>query len=106
MSMRFGSAMPALHEVSDTGRGVSGGSRGGGVGEKDGGAQARLGWGAQGGLGWGAMDASDGGPRETSDGGPQMPLMGGSWGDLGAASEVSDFCPGLSFPPLASLEGP
>ena len=53
MSMRFGSAMPALHVVSDTSRGVSGGSRGGGVGEKDGGAQ--------GDLGWGATDASDGG---------------------------------------------
>lgn len=62
----------------------------------------------------GPRETSDGGPwtplmgapRETSDGGPRMPLMGGSWGDLGAASEVSDFWPGLSFPPLASLEGP
>ena len=50
MSMRFGSAMPALHVVSDMGTGVSGGSRGGGVREKDGGAQACLGWGAQGAL--------------------------------------------------------
>ena len=42
MSMRFGPAMPALHVVSDAGRGVSGGSRGGWVGEKAGGGPRRA----------------------------------------------------------------
>lgn len=83
MSMRFGPAMPALHVVSDAGRGVTGGRRGRWVGEKAGGAQACLAWGD---------------PRDTSD--------GGAWGYLGAASEVSDFCPGLFFLSLASLECP
>ena len=70
--MSFAPAVPALHVVSDAGRGVSGGSRGGWVGEKAvGGAQACHGWGD---------------PRDTS--------------------EVSDFCPGLFFLLLASLECP
>lgn len=59
------------------------------------------GWGRRTG---GPRHASDGGLSEPSDGGPQTPLMG-SRGHLGAASEVFDFSPGLSFPPLASLEG-
>lgn len=90
MSMRLGSAMPALHVVCqrwETGSQWR--------------EQRRRGGG--GGMGGPGM-LSDGGLREPSDGGPQTPLMG-SRGHLGAASEVFDFCPGLSFPPLACLEG-